>query len=493
MTTRPAVWPLLAAALALSALSASAAERNAWPFWVGIEDETTGEVTAHHALGPLITHQQGRDGAERRVWRPFFLWQQAAGTETAHLLYPLFSWQRQEHHTSFTFFQLINFRQVAAAGARGADVRTFEAWPIYFSRQTGDPETSYRGVFPIAGTLKNRLGKEEITWRAFPLYGRITDRGGRHTTHAPWPFLRFIDGNGHRGFEFWPLFGSRGRENDYRDQFALWPLLYRQERQLDEPTPRVSYGFLPFYTRDTGPGFINENYLWPFFGYTDRTEPQRYHETRYFWPFAVQGRGDQRHVNRWAPFYTHSIVKGYEKTWVMWPLYRRGEWEGDGVAQERHQVLFFLYWSNTQRSLTNPDAAPAYKKHFWPLASVWDNGAGRRQLQLFSPLEVFFPHNEPVRQVYSPLFAVYRYDRRAPDDVHWSLLWRAVSRTRSPQERQFNLGPLFGSRHTAEHSRVTLGAGLLSWRRSAGEQRWKFSVFDFRRPRARPAPAASSP
>lgn len=490
MNSRSAVWLLLAATLALPA---RAAERNAWPFWVGQEDERTGEVTAAQALGPLLVQRTGEAGAETQVWRPFFLWQKTAAGEQGHVLYPLLSWQRTgEHDASFSLFRLVNSRRTTAAD--GAATGGFDVWPFYFSRATGAADTSYRAVFPLSGTIKHRFGKDELTWRLFPLYAHVTARGGRETTHAPWPFVRLIDGNGHHGFELWPLAGSRGREGDYRQQFALWPLLYRQERTREDGV-HASVGVLPFYTRDTAPGYRNENYLWPFFGHTERTAPtaQAYRETRYFWPFLVQGRGETRHVNRWAPFYTHSVAKGYDKTWLLWPLYRRGAWQGEGVAQERHQFLVFLYWANVQRSLANPDAAPAYKKHLWPLVSVWDNGAGRRQLQLLSPLEIFFPHDDPVRQLYTPLFALYRYDQRAPDDVRWSFLWSAVTRRRTAQESEFHLGPLYGAQHTAQGSRITLGAGLLSWRRAAGERRWQFSIFDFSRPNATPGAAASSP
>src|SRR5206468_10740909 len=70
--------------------------------------------------------------------------------------------------------------------------------------------------------------------------------------------------------------------------------------------------------------FRSETYLWPFFGYSDRTAPASYHEIRYLWPLFVQGRGDH-YINRWAPFYTHSVNHGYDKQWFLWPVLRRGQ------------------------------------------------------------------------------------------------------------------------------------------------------------------------
>lgn len=493
MKSRLAFWLLAAAGFALPLRGA---ELNGWPLRVATVDDQTGEVTAQQGLGPLLAERTTADGREIRAWRPLFLNTKQADREASYFLYPLFSWQHDAVSESFSFFQLINFRrQPGLASDGGRPVRGFDVWPLYFSRDTGDPATSYRALLPIAGEVKNRFGKDRLSWVAAPLYFRV-EKDGRHTNYIPWPFLRFTGGNGHHGFEAWPLFGHVARPNDYDNRYFLWPLIYQQTKQLDDPAgaTRTNLGFLPFYTRATAPGFIDENYLWPFFGYTDRTAPQRYHETRYFWPFLVQGRGDNRYVNRWAPFYTHSVVKGYDKTWVLWPLVRHATWTEQGVAQERNQFLLVVYWSHTQRSLTNPAAAPASKRHLWPLFSAWDNGAGRRQFQLFSPFEVLFTNNEPIRELYSPIFAVYRFEQRAPGDTRWNILWNLVSRRRSATEREFHLGPLFSTRATPETgARVAIGNGLLSWRRAPGEARWKFSLFDFRRTPATKAPAATQP
>ena len=486
--SRLRVWLLFAAALAPLLRGA---ERNAWPLSVAWADERTGEVTAQQGVGPFFAERTAADGTTTRLWRPFFLHQKKGERETAYFLYPFFTWQRDGNDSWFSFFQLANQRHERSFDGHPED--RFDFWPFYFSRQTGDAATSYRAVFPIAGTIKHRFGKDELSWTAFPLHLRVV-KDGRRTDYAPWPFIRLTDGAGHHGFEFWPFYGDVARANDYRRRYWLWPLIYQQETNLSAAQPNVSIGFLPFYARATAPGYVDENFLWPFFGFTDRTEPKRYHETRYFWPFLVQGRGDERTVNRWAPFYTHSVVKGYDKTWVLWPLLRQATWSGRGAAVERTQLFYFFYWSEEQRSLAHPAAAPASKRHLWPLLSVWDNGAGRRQFQLLSPFEVFFPNNQPVRELYSPLFALYRYEQRAPGDTRWSLLWSLVSRRRSATEREFHLGPLFSTLATpAAGRRVALGNGLLSWRRAPGASRWQFSLFDFRSAPATPAPAASTP
>ena len=479
---------LLAACSALAA-SLPGVERNGWPLLVAQPAGPGQPVDSWQALGPLFFGRSDQAGVRTGGLRPLFLQARENDREAQYFLYPLFARQRHGDHSRFSFFNLVNARREPEID--GAPGRRFDVWPFYFSRDTGKPETTYAAFFPLGGEIKSRFGKDRIGFAIFPLYARIDARGG-HTTYAPWPFLRFIDGGGHGGFEFWPLFGRRGRAGDYRDEFLLWPLFYRNAANLSAAQPDVKLGALPFYARDTGPGYRSETFIWPFFGYTHRTEPERYDETRYLWPLLVQGRGADRYINRWGPVYTHSIVKGHDKTWLLWPLVRNERWRTGSLEQEKTQLLFFLYWSLEQRSPAHPQAASARKTHLWPLFSAWANGAGRQQVQLLSPFEVFFPQNDVVRQLYTPLFAVYRYDRRSPAEMRWSLLWSAVSWTEQPDRREFHLGPLFSVESDQDRRRIALGNGLLGFHRAPGAG-WRFFLFDFRPRSVNKAPAASPP
>jgi hypothetical protein len=473
--------------LSLGLVLPARAEENAWPFLVKRSD-VAGTVESWESLGPLLFQQ--RNGSEVRGFRPLFMTTRTGDVTTGNFLYPFFTWRYEPGYRTFSFFKLVNFRSDSPSAAETD--RHFDIWPVYFSRSVADdPAGNYHAVFPLGGTIKNRFGRDRINFVLFPLYGQ-TLKNGKQTTNAPWPFLSFIGGEGYHGFEFWPLFGRQGRAHDYERQFYIWPLFYKSVTHLDEPVPEVKVGVLPFYSRDTGPGYISETYGWPFFGYSDRTVPYRYHETRYFWPLFVQGHGDQREVNRWAPFYTHSNIKGYDKTWFLWPLVRHAQWDDtpNNLVQEKNQFLFFVYWSLEQRSLTNPAAAPARKTHLWPLYSSWSNGAGRRQVQALSPFEVFFPNNREVRQLWTPLFALYRYDAEPELGVRHSFLWNAITYRRGAAGKEFHLGPLFSVEAGADRRRVALGNGLLGFQRKPGAG-WRFFLFDFRMKPTIMAPATS--
>ncbi len=488
----------LAAAAGVARAQPADREANAWPVTVRYGD-TARSTTAWTGAGPFLFRKPAAEAEGGTVsgFRPFWVQQHNAQGEfrAGYFLYPLLSYRVDETTFQWSFFELI--RRWGRRGGAPAPVSAleqrdeFEVFPFWFSRTAGDPEMSYRALFPIYGTVKGKLTFERLSWTLFPLYVE-NERRGATTSYVLWPVFRRTQGTA-QGWGVWPLYTYAERLGVSRHESFLWPFGFNSTRQPspDDPPgtpPRRDVGVLPFYSRNTGPGFINEDYAWPFFGYTERTLPKVYRETRYLWPLFMQGRGDQRYVNRWAPFYSHSVAKGYDKTWLGWPLLRYAEWTDGAVARQRTQFLYFIYWKEEQRRAGRPDGSAASLTHFWPLLSHWENGAGRRQWQFPSPLEVFFPGNEKVRLTWSPFFTLARHDQRAPGDHRTSLLWNAVTwERRAAEDRsEFHLGPLLGVTRQATDKRIAIGSGLFGFRRTA-DKGWRMFWLDF------PAKAATAP
>jgi hypothetical protein len=102
-------------------------------------------------------------------------------------------------------------------------------------------------------------------------------------------------------------------------------------------------------------------------------------------------------------------------------------------------------------------------------------------VQVLSPLEVFFPTNDVIRQLYTPIFALYRYDRTDADTSRHSLLWKAVTWRRSTSGKEFHLGPLFSVQTGPDQKRIALARGLIGWQRLPGQPRGRLFLFDFNR------------
>jgi len=384
------------------------------------------------------------------------------GNSHGHFAYPLINFRKSEDAFDWDIFKLIQFNQLKEENS--SELTEFNLFPFVFYRKSPDPENSHLGVFPLLGKVHNKFSQDHFTWGLFPLYGKF-ERNNVTTTTVPWPFIKILKGEGNSGFEFWPLWGQRQKENTYHNKFFIWPLIYHNQEKLWKDIPDDEMAFLPFYHSAVSENRVSKSYFWPFFGYTDSKKPNFY-ETRYFAPFFVQGRGENRYINRWAPFYTHSIRKGIDKTWYMWPIFREQIWDADNVHQTKTQVAIFVYWNLKQESLTNPNAAPAVKRHAWPLFSSWDNGNGTKQFQLFSPLEVFFQQNQIVRTTYNPLFAIYRKDQRSPKNIRHNFLFNFISYHREEEQLDFDIGPFLSINRTETERVFEIGKGLFSIRKT---------------------------
>ncbi len=464
------------------------AEENFWPAWVA-ETNARGHTTSWQAVGPLVGRQPAEEPGTVTGFRPWYAqWTAPDGTvRETDFLYPIFIYRSDGATYRWSVFQLINRGGELAArrASRPAALRdeTFDVWPFWFSRRTGEPDTSYSALLPLGGKIKSRFGYDQLSFVLFPLFTRAEKRGVT-TTATPFPFVRVTSGAA-RGFALWPLFGWRDDAGGSTQRFLLWPLGWDNLRYPPAGAPAGTppmrqVGFLPLFTRESAAGYENVSYLWPFFGYTERTGPAHYHETRYFWPFLVQGDGAGRNVTRWAPFYTHSLKNGMDKTWVMWPLYRKKELNEGRVIETQRQFGYFLYRSIEERSVSNPRAAPAVHTDVWPLFSHWDNGAGRVQVQFPSIFEIFFPANERIHASWSPLLSFYRYNQRAPGDVRQEWFWGLVSWRHDRDGREFHLGPLYGLKERDGAKRVTIAGGLVGWQRRTPGGGWHSFWFDFR-------------
>jgi len=459
---------LLSVLFGFLVLPASAQVVNLWPVFVG-----EGSKGSAHAFGKdyerwsgagIFLFHESVNGIDTRGFRPFHVRLQDPSSDNirGHVLYPVFNYRIEDGYFSWNLFYFLNFKK--RDPRTDDDLTEFNIFPFLFYRKTPDPERSHLGVFPIAGKVTAKFGNGRIDWFLFPLYGKFQENNVTTIT-TPWPFIKTMHGEGNHGFEIWPFYGYRHKEGAYREKFILWPFFMTRDKKLWLEQPEELRAYLPFYFRHTTGLFENKSYPWPFVGHTDSRFPQ-YRERRYFWPFFVQTRGDSRYVNRWAPFYTHSIRKDVDKTWIMWPLYRRQVWIEKDLAMEKTQILYFLYWNLTQQRPGNGNGPKVTRTHFWPVSSYWNNGNGNIQFQLFSPLEPFFPYNRAIRSAYSPFFALYRMERKGDDLVRHNALFNFITYRREAETIQTDIGPLASWGKSKHGSHFELLKGFFGYERT---------------------------
>ncbi len=427
-----------------------------------------GDVNKEHAKNYLYPFVEKRliNTQEERFLRPIGCQYKDEVSENYFL--PPFGrdHQAKEHIYWSNFFGLFNYDWRFSSEK---NYREGSFFPIYFFKKGYGSKYDYAAIWPLGGTIKNFFGKDQSDWFLWPMWVR-TYKGEQINYWMPWPFINIRKGDS-KGLGLWPLGGHFYKENYFDERYILWPFFYRH--QYWKPQKNLKTGFLPFYAYEKSDNIEDLSIIWPIWGRRWEKNPH-YEEYRILWPLWVQGDGDCYYVNRWAPFYTYSENKIHKsnKKWLMWPFIKQQNWIEKSVAIHQEQFLYFLFWHQEQKNL-NTGEFLGNKTHFWPFYSYWDDGKGREQIQMLSPFEVFFQNNKVIRELYTPLFNLYRYEKNN-DEIYQSFLFNCFYEKNNPLEKYFKFSIFLEYKNTPQEKRFSLLKGFLEYKKEKGEKTFRF-------------------
>lgn len=415
-------------------------------------------------LGPLIKIQQQGDERTTAI-RPFVYRTVDEGEQSAatNYLYPVASSRETPDVSTFQSLKLLQvntFRKNEPEKAKSDSM----LFPFYI-RGTSDTYGPYTSVFPLYGTLYERLWRDEIHYTLFPLYSR-TVKSGTTTRNYLYPFFSTTTGERESGFQFWPLYGTAAKEGSYERRFVLWPFYLHERKGLDTDNPTERLTVFPFYSSVESPRVSSRTYLWPFMGWTsDRGAKQE--ERRYLWPLVVTASGEQREIRRYLPFYAEERSSETLKRWYLWPLYRHDGIVSDTYCRERDRVIFFLY--SDLRERWPIDGAEKRRTAFWPLFVYSRDTRGVKQFSFPAPVEPILPQ-EGVEQSWAPLWRVYIQRWSDSGDSAVSFLWNLYWHERRGNDLAYELFPLVSYRSQKGQTDVSLVKGLIRLRKNEAEK-----------------------
>lgn len=408
------------------------------------------------------------------------------------LAYPFLTYDRYGAEYRFQIFQLLSF---SGGGLQsGATEDRFTLFPLYFQQRSVETNENYTALFPLYGTLKNRLFRNEISFVLWPLYVKTIRSPGAGTVGAGdflslgnhWakgrrgdittynfvaPIFHLRYGDGLRGWQFWPLAGHEEkvvttRTNSWGDEeivpghkssFVLWPLWLNETSEIGTTNASSFRGMIPFYAAARSPGRDSTTYLWPF-GLT-RTDDRdkKYRETDVFWPLFVYARGEGKTATRVWPLFNRSHNESMESNFYLWPLYKYNRLHADPLDRERTQILFFLYSDWRQK---NTDTGKTARRiDCWPLFTQTRDFSGNSRLQVLSLIEPIFSKSKSIDRNYSPIWSVWRSENNpGTGATSQSLLWnlyRHQVNTDGTRKTSFLFG-LFQHRSTPSGSGLRL-------------------------------------
>jgi hypothetical protein len=293
--------------------------------------------------------------------------------------------------------------------------------PVYFQGRDVNGK-GYFALFPLGGTIREFLGRDEIAFVLFPAFGksRINDV---KTTSVLWPIYSRTRGDGIQRDRVFPIYGKSVLEGKYEKKFVLWPFWTSAEY---------------FYPRDEGKSWIlfpicgrakmeRESTFWvipPFFRFT---EGSRQNKLYCPWPF-IQKVESEKHDKFyiWPLWGEDRYADGpNQRTFLFWPILWSEKTEDSHLVKTRRMAVPFL---SLERSFLREEGASQEELtevsnywRIWPLMSWQRDG----EVSRFRLLELWpIKNSAPIERNWTPLWTVYKRtnaDGVVRKDVLWSV------------------------------------------------------------------------
>lgn len=458
-------WRLIAAfaaGLALERVEAKRPDGFDAGFLASRHEDAHGDVRLK-MIGPFFEAAQSTQGWRLVAVRPFYssLEDPAGGREREDFLWPLATRREIGSEESSRYLVFFHFKH----GPEKPD-RRYRFWllPFYFEGRDASG-IHYRAVFPLGGTIREFLGRDEIRFVLFPI--RSTSRlNDLRTSNWLWPLISETEGQGVHRARVFPLYGRSVREGAYDKLFVLWPF-YTQVR-YEYPGSRGS-GFIlfPLY----GHIKLEDQETWwlipPFFRYTRGEKMNRVYMP---WPFIQRDTGETERLVVW-PLYGYRKYEGNQRVFIAWPIVWHERNQRGTEQREAWMVVPFYF-----HSVTAEAGAPPRKRYvkFWPFFSYRRDGNASK----FRMLELWpLADNGAVERNWAPLWTLYS-SVRVGENVDRELLWGFHrDHRRGAAERLWTLFPVWEWHRSSAGASWELLEGLLGRERTNSGARWRVLYF----------------
>lgn len=415
------------------------------------------------AAGPFFEMAQSTQGWRLVAVRPFFSEAQdpSAGRGLEDYLWPLATWRKIGHEETSRYGVFFQFKHGEARPER-----RYRFWllPFYFEGRDATGAT-YRAVFPFGGTIKEFLGRDEISFVLFPI--RSTSRlNDLETSNWLWPFISTTTGEGTSRRRVFPFYGRSIREGAYDKRFILWPI-WNDVRYDYEGSRGSGFVLFPIYGHMK---LENQETWWvipPLFRYTKGEKGTRLYAP---WPFVQRETGTADKFYLW-PLWGHKKVGNHERTFFLWPIV----WDEATTrgAEVRATFMVIPFYIHSTRS--EPEAAPhARYLKLWPLFSYRRDGTESK----FRTLELWpLADHGAVERNWAPLWTFYS-SVRLDEAVDRELLWGLYrDQKRGAHARRWSLFPLWDWRREPDRASWSVLKGLIGRERVDSNVNWRVLFF----------------
>jgi len=340
-----------------------------------------------------------------------------------------------------------------------------------FNWGRGDNEREhYFSLFPIAGSIHNKLSWSEIHYILFPIYSGWSYKD--YSAHAIlWPLIMWGSSPTRSDLRILPFYSSKIHEGKYERRAALWPFIQWGHEDLDKKDPRGYFFFFPLFGRKWSESGEQKAYtaLWPLFSWGWDDNPKRNaFDLNILWFLFQYGYNDDPVVRKriFFPFYGYYRFEHFEGTFIT-PLFTQLKTHSI-VAETNYNILIFAptVWVSDRYYRQERESESYFK--IWPLFQYVTDSRGNSG---FRTLTLWPFRSDEFERLWGPLYSLFEYQKFENGDRYFATMFRIYSQYWN--EKEFHLFFLGFEYHRTElyWSFEFLG-GLLGMRRDtpqAGE------------------------
>lgn len=329
-------------------------------------------------------------------------------------LYPLGRYKRSGEGRTVQFIPFVKSKKCFHEENK---TTSSEYFPFFWGKtKKGEP---YGGFFPFYGSLKERFGRDRMTFVLWPLYSSSHDEG-TSTYKFLWPFFTYIKGKNSKGFRIWPLYGQDKKEGIYSKSFILWPFFIRQRTDLDTDNPKSFFAVFPLYVSTKTPSERSRTILFPLFTFYER-ERDNFRQRTYPWPILSYAKGDDYESRNVLPLYSYQNKKNSKNFYILWPIYKH-QIEND----EKTDTITdrFLLINKYERTHFKQGNKKAKILRLWPVFYYRQSKQGDIKFDFPAIIPI---DDEGFERNYGPLLRIYEYRKDYQGCEQSRFLWGLYS------------------------------------------------------------------
>lgn len=418
------------------------------------------------ALGPFLEWAESTNGLRFSAFRPLSgtVSDPEAGRTTRYVMWPLFTGRRLRDDLTWRAI-LLHYADYDVSDPQSH----YRFWllPVYF--QGRDPQKRpYWAVFPLGGRICDFLGRDQIDFVLFPLWGKHSVNGVV-TRDVLWPIYSRTEGKGIHRFRVFPFYGRSAHRDQFKKGFVLWPF-WTWARYEYRNYPGKAYILFPFWGHFDMADQEAWLFLPPLFRFS-RGERLNYGYCP--WPLVQWSSGEVEKLYLW-PLWGRKRMHAVKTDFLLWPIFWRERMDRPEGVRRRWLALPFVQAGSTTASAREPGGRrPVVARFFklWPLMSYERQEGARR----FRVLDLWPVRDAaPVERCYAPLWTLYA--RTAVGNaVDSEGLWGLYRhRRRGADMRSVSVFPLVSWQRddrAGECREWSLLHGLLGYRREGTQRR----------------------